>query len=132
MRKFPKLVIEEAKNLKKFATQEELNKLDFNQLDSDNRFKCIYGSLTGECSNIRSLELIEKCAKRVYHSPGKGGPKDSKKLNGKPSKLENRYVGNYTYFSPIEVFIDRVQNSGDLTMNKKLVEFLKGERKILK
>lgn len=125
--KFPALVMDEAKNLKKFATKEELDRLDIYTLDSNDKTKCIYGQTTGDCMSDRAIELIKKCAKRVYHA-SPGSPGDSKKLNGSPNKINRRGVAYcINYFSPIEVFIDRA----DIKMNGKLIDYLQGKRKRL-
>ncbi len=55
------LVNEEALNLKKYATKEEIEKLDFTKLDPQDHRLCIYGQMTGHCANKRSIELQNKC-----------------------------------------------------------------------
>lgn len=55
-------VRKEAENLRKYATKEELEKLDFDKLDSSDRTRCIYGQMTGNCFSQRSAELINNCA----------------------------------------------------------------------
>lgn len=126
--KFPKLVIDEAKNLKKFATPEELNKLNINKLISTSSTHCIYGLMTESCYSERATSLIKQCAKRVYHYESGISPGKCKRLNGTPKKFEitDRW-GPTPFWSPIEVFIDR----GSDEMNAKLIAFLKGERKRL-
>lgn len=125
--KFPKLVIEEAKNLKKNATKEELENLNFEELDPDWPVKCIYGQMTGSCNSERAVNLIVTCAKRVYHSNCSNGKTLSNKLNGSPVGLHRN-----KYWSPIEVFIINAKYNDSSEMNNKLIQYLKGERKTLK
>jgi hypothetical protein len=55
-------VRKEAEALRVHATKEELNKLDFENLDYSDRTRCIYGQMTGNCFSLRSAELINNCA----------------------------------------------------------------------
>lgn len=122
------LVIKEAGKLKIFATEKELSHLSFEKLNPDNQKTCIYGQITGDCFSNRASELILKCAERIYEKsiyyP---------ELNGAPKKdiLEFRFHSLYKCWSPIEVFICKLENrnSGN---NKKLIQFLKSEVDTLK
>lgn len=122
--KFPKLVIEEAKALRRHATKEEKELLQFCNLSPSNRMKCVYGLMTGECYSNRATELIEKCAKRVYKANHIPSCIERKDLNGSP-KGEDRCG----YWSPIEVFI--AKNGDGSEMNRRLISFIKGEIKSL-
>jgi hypothetical protein len=117
------LVIEEATNLKKHATQEELNKLDIKRLFSSQVDLCVYGQMTGICFSERATELMKTCCKRVYNTDA-GSVRDCS-VNGSP---ENK--NRIHFWSPIEVFIDqyRNQNNGN---NEQLIKFLKGEIDVL-
>ncbi len=127
--KWPKLVLEEAKNLKKFATKTELDNLDFNRLEPDAPYACIYGQITQEnCYHPRAIELIEKCCSRVYKS-GESHQRNGRlscDLNGNPKNSKRS-----AYWSPIEVFIC---NPGNQTngANERLIAYLKGEKRTLK
>lgn len=55
-------VRKEAEALRVHATKEELNKLDFENLDYADKTRCIYGLMTGDCFSQRSAELINNCA----------------------------------------------------------------------
>ncbi len=112
------LVKQEAKNLRKNATKEELSRLNFNKLNPTSKVTCIYGQLGGTCDSVRSVELQKKSAKRVYKT---GEGLVSAKVNGSPKSLFR-----YEYWSPIEVFIVQQENK-DNGNNKKLVSYLKGE-----
>src|ERR1700759_4992347 len=101
------LVKEEAKNLKKNATQEELNYLDFNSLNPQSPSQCIYGKMVGDCFYDRATDLIKKCCARVYQ-PDIKNPMDvlsTAKVNGNPQELTRE-----EFFSPIEVFIVQKKN----------------------
>jgi len=117
------LVIEEANNLRNNATKEELSRLDFSNLNSQNSETCIYGQMTGYCFSKRANELIINSCKRVYIHDDADIYKS--KLNGKPTKNRD------DYWSPIEVFIDQDINKKNGN-NELLVKFLKGEINELK
>lgn len=120
------LVKEEAKNLKKNATQEEIAKLNFSDLVPTDSEKCIYGQLTGCCWNGRAIELIKKSCKRVY-TPNYDEDKDTladAKVNGKPKEDRD------AYWSPIEVFIYQDKNTENGN-NKKLIDYIKGKTETL-
>jgi hypothetical protein len=124
-----KLAIIEATNLKKYATAEEINELDIEELDPDHTSRCIYGLMTGYCYSDRANELILQCCTRVYESnlkePDDPDIKDAK-LNGKPMPTINR---RYAYHSPIETLI--LNDTPKKEYQKKLIRFLKGKTKTL-
>jgi hypothetical protein len=117
------LVIEEATNLKKHATQAELNKLNFSILNSEHIELCVYGQMTGICFSSRATELMKTCCKRVYNTDGDSVRDCS--VNGSP---ENKYRSYF--YSPIEVFIDQYRNRENGN-NEQLIKFLKGEIDVL-
>lgn len=125
------LVINEAKNLKKFATKSELKKLSFSNLNPNNVYYCIYGQMTGDCTNYRANELVLKCAERVFDT----GACDTDillqaKLNGKPIIIKQGHNRLSYYISPIERFIAMEKNKYD--NNKNLINFLQDKTKTLK
>lgn len=115
------LVIEEATNLKKNAKKSELRNLNFNNLDSSHVNHCIYGQMTGYCNSERSIDLMKKCASRVYKTETAIAPIYTSKVNGSPKNLSR-----IDFWSPIEVFIDNPVNKKNGN-NELLVKFLKGE-----
>ena len=120
---FPKIVVNEAKSLKKFATKEELSKLNFTYLDPNRADQCIYGQCFGRCDDERAVEAIETGCPRVYEinkAPEMDNPQGTVKLNGSPKKNKREYM-SYAYWSPIEVFIAKAPPE----MNKNLLSFLK-------
>jgi len=128
------LVLAEAKKLKTNAKSYELAELNFAYLDSQQKDRCIYGQMTGNCFNDRAIELITKSCKRVFTDKSADDDFKDKRmgavkgeLNGKPKESYSARMG---YWSPIEVFIDmpRNKNNGN---NERLVAFLKGETKTL-
>ena len=121
-----KLVKKEAKNLKEKAKKSELNRLNFEELNPNSVFSCIYGQMTGDCMDLRSKSLIVKCASRVYNHDETGDTLRRNKINGVP-KIEERNK----YWSPIEVFIANQTNQKNGNV-KMLVDYLKDERKTLK
>jgi len=132
-----KLVIAEAKKLKENAKKSELKKLDFDRLDSQRTTNCVYGLMTGDCFSKRSQTLIQNSCKRVFNveeSENIEGTLNGSPIGKKRSKIENTAFGSYSealYWSPIEVFIDKDRNQKNGN-NKRLIEFLKDETKILK
>ncbi len=106
------LVISEAKKLKKNATLDEIKRLDFERLCTDSPTSCIYGQMT----KLSCKRVIE----RDDDMNGINGT-----LNGSP--LESF---RSEYWSPIEVFIDRLRNNTNGN-NERLIKFLKGETKTL-
>lgn len=112
------LVIEEAKNLRKHASKEELNNLDFDKLDPKHEDNCIYGQMTGCCWSDRATSLLNDCTEPYSWS-----------LNEYFCPSEYRFIYNSLYegrvdvnFSPIEFYICRPENK-----NETLIKFLKGE-----
>ena len=117
------LVIEEATKLKKHATQEELNELDFNSLNPGRIDLCVYGQMTGNCHTKRAEELMRTCCKRVYNTDA--GSVRNCSVNGSPENKRRDY-----FWSPIEVFIDQYRNQKNGN-NEQLIKFLKGEIDVL-
>lgn len=118
------LVIQEATNLKIHARKDELAKLDIKRLDPESYSGCVYGQITGNCTNKRAIELIGLCCERVY-TPGKENYFDTTigaTLNGAPSGRESGRIG---FYSPIELYITKKEQ------NDKLVAFLKDETQTL-
>ena len=111
--KLEELVIEEATNLKKYATKEELDKLDYATLKEDDIFHCVYGQMTGMCYGYRATQLIDKCINFKYQHLHK---------NNEPI-ISKRDINN-GYYSPIERFLIAYKGSEKI---KKLIDFLKDE-----
>lgn len=61
-----KEIKQEADNIRKFATKEEISRLNFRDLIPVHSESCIYGLMTGDCNSKRATELIEKCCPKGY------------------------------------------------------------------
>lgn len=64
-------VAREANLLKKHATKEELDRIDFFTLNPFSKLNCIYGQMTGDCYGKRATSLIKNCAVPVASSISK-------------------------------------------------------------
>jgi hypothetical protein len=131
-KKLQALVKEEATALRHFATENELKKLNFDHLNSQNRTDCVYGQIAGDCTNERALDLIRKCAGKCFLSNGRTPERSIMNSAVNPGKLtsKERYsIGAtrpYGFFSPIECFIDILENQKNGN-NRRLISYLKGE-----
>lgn len=116
----------EAKALREHATKEELGRLDFNNLDPNDKRYCIYGLMTGNCNSERAIELITKCCTRYFHNNDVMGNMSSfeiaaQRVNGGTCDLASARGLEIRYFSSIETYIffgDRKRN---------LIAYLRGE-----
>lgn len=129
MERLKELVKIEADNLRRFATEEELDSLDFSNLDSSDIHHCIYGQMTGNCLNKRALELIESCCETVYER--KSEILGIRRVYNKECGIiKNIYSDDRLayYMSPIEKFILIPFNHGNTIA---LINYLKGEAKEL-
>lgn len=106
-------VIFEVNNLKKYATKEELSKLDFDTLNPESKFGCIYGQMTGNCFCERADSLVSKCTKVYYDDIS----------TYSAGMTESFIYGTYRNLSPIEVYISLPE-----AKNKTLIDYLKGDR----
>lgn len=120
----------EAANLRKYATKEELNRLDLQSFNPKEEHFCIYGQMTGSCWSARASNLIKSSAPVCLGEIQGGHKLEIKALNYTPDDWES-YDGtckDYTcrHWSPIESYIWDEDNSQKL-QNKKLISYLKGE-----
>jgi hypothetical protein len=132
------LVKKEADELKKYVTQEQLNKLDIETLDGGCVWNCIYGQLFGYSEGAETFTTKNKCTDLVLS------------LNGRIRPIEEYSSRKSTfYFTPIEhyvcarrkkVFISEddwmLENGNDDDLmsreelragNEQLIKYLKGE-----
>jgi hypothetical protein len=118
------LAKEEAKKLKKFATKQEINKLNITTFDPKHFKSCIYGQMTGDCYSERADELIQNCATKVYVPNPSFSNMESLRLNGKPWDVSctNRA---YTYHSPIEMVILPAHGGSNNAL--AIIDYLKGK-----
>lgn len=113
-------VVIEAINLKKYATKEELNNLNYDRLAGAFFNSCIYGQMIGDCYSPRAKELIKKCCKIKY--------KDTDWKSDDFEKIDDLQENN-SYVSPIEkfLFIYKPTTSDKSNKINELIKFLKDE-----
>lgn len=130
LRQLVLLVITEAMNLREHATREQKDELNFVELRPSQAEHCIYGQMTGHCYSREALDLIRKCALKVYNTHGKElRPSAIKNLNGVPRDFSYAQDRNAVYHSPIELFIlimNESENLNYLKNNKILIDYIKG------
>jgi hypothetical protein len=111
---FIKKVQKELDKIKKRATKEEIDKLDFNSFRYDSQVACIYGQMTGDCDSVRATEIKKKTFKEIDgfgdHSGYKFEQQDFKK--GKE-------------FTALEKYLFMVNSE----THKEIIQYLKGETK---
>lgn len=131
-----KSVAKEVKNLKEFATQKEIDRLNLENLTPNNFDSCIYGQMTGNCYSQRAATLINKCCEKFTKFPEvvpfettfkesahliNGKVKIKKELDGREPKNDG-----FGYYSSLEHYITLKD-----AKNKNIIQFLKGEVKTL-
>ena len=115
MNNLKELVIAEAHALREHATQEERERLDFDNFRPLHREGCIYGQMCFDCRSERAMKLLSLCAVpfsdmlSTFAEPQDGFNSNQFSMDGA--------------FSPIEFYIAR-SNSNSAT----LIQFLRGER----
>lgn len=131
--KFRKEIKQEINLIKKHATTEEIENLDFETFNPDVERQCVYGQMTGNCRSPRASVLIRKCCKRFVIRDGVGKAKIGYRaiielINGIKSSKEDLGTAAWDakYFSALETYILFPQ-----TKNKKVISYLKGERDTL-
>jgi hypothetical protein len=105
------LVKQEADNLKKFASEEELGRLDFSKMNPDLSKMCIYGQMNYSCYSDRATELLNLCA--MPYSDDIDRNLQSRSASFKDSR--------FRAFSPIEFYISQKD-----AKNENLINYLKG------
>lgn len=124
--------------LKKHATREELNRLDKDIFSPTKSDTCIYGLMTGDCYNDRSLELQKKSIKEDIGFNSVIGYIKYKRMkeclnsygigiesyNNSINKPINEDAIISRYFTPLEFYIS-------YSNNHNIIKYLKGEEKRL-
>jgi hypothetical protein len=128
---FLKDVAHEVRMLKKHATEDEIAKLNIDDLNPRKEKNCIYGLATGHCRSPRAIELIRRCCQRILHTDGQMDTIYKKTfadvkgyINGSNPNLIS--PNNYKYLSSIEGYIV-LKNA----KNENIIKYLKGETKTL-
>ncbi len=119
-------VHKEAAKLRMFATDKELERLDIHTFDPLHSRHCIYGQMTGDCTDERAIALLTYCALAIK-AEGNATPADIPcdwkrgKRTDFVARSEFSDSETYKVFSPIEVFI--ADKGAD---NSRLIDYLKG------
>lgn len=128
----------EIENIKKFSTQKERKRLNFDSFNPTLSHNCIYGQLANSCDSKRAIELIKKCCKRYFNFENVSlgikynngilfsNIKNCKtRINMPNDFVRNNYLQSrdYKYHSSLEVFI-RLKNAN----NKNIISYIKGEK----
>jgi len=129
-------VIKEIKSLKKHATREELERLDFEAFSYSFVTDCIYGQMTGNCKSYRAKDLMDKSCVRVMSLPDGCGDIEDKTfaevnnehfINGDYNKQTWIDEGrDWCYLSALEGYIC-LKNA----KTKNIINYLKGETNTL-
>lgn len=129
-------VRKEAEALKIHATNEERERLSFDELNPRGRHSCIYGQMTFDCHSKRAALLISGCAPRFFKNKRfsdierEGFAGVEKRANGKrvAKFIDKRTVGGIEdkHFSAIEAYILLPE-----ARNANLIAFLRGETETL-
>jgi len=113
----------EATHIRENATNEEINKLDFDYLDPEHVEHCIYGQMTGKCDSERARELTPKS----FRSTPALGYKESFTKWDKFRRQPTRSFGKFVGFTHLEVYI---MLKGAKT--EELLKYIKGVNKTFK
>lgn len=116
MENLKELVKQEADNIKRFATADEIGRLDFEDLNPKSFNKCIYGQMTGNCSSDRAIDLLNDCTKPF-----------SCRLDYREEPIVSCFsqslrLDDENGFSPIEYYITK-----SYAKNDGLIAYLKSE-----
>lgn len=105
----------EIKRIKRLATSEEIDRLDFSKFSHTNVMTCIYGQMTGHCYSDRARAIMPKSFNEI--SPGFDDATKYKELTFKKGD-DFTYMEKYLYIcSP--------------NTRKHIIDFLKGKVKVL-
>jgi len=116
----------EAALLRANATQEQLDKINLDDLNGLSAEYCIYGQLTGSCYNDEARDLFAKCAipyrRGIYSDFNEGSPEPAEATATCFDEAgEARKQGNH---SAIEYYISLPENEYKL---QGLVDFLQNK-----
>jgi len=112
------LALKEAEKLRKFATEEERVRLDFDKLLPDTTRRCIYGQMTGDCYGWRAFILLSKCCVPLS---------DSLRKDIISPYMPLFYAERGRPFSPLEYYTHNYPES-----NANIIALIKGETETLK
>lgn len=114
-------VLAEIEMIKKFATSEEIARLDFKNFNHRHSDNCIYGQMTGHCTSPRAKELFTKKYANVGKSTDFSYVYSNNTFNDQDFTLGVQYTALEKYLYIVK--------SGT---HKKIIKYLKGEINELK
>ena len=117
-----KAVRTELENIKKYATQDQIDELNikwFNPQRSDN---CIYGQMAGDCHNDEAVNLIRRCSVKYSIKNIDIGTTGGVQILDKISKIDYYKYDHLRHFSLLERFVFQHPES-----NKSVINFLKNK-----
>lgn len=127
--------LKEALAIRQHATQKEIRNLAKSRLQTTQVDGCIYGQMTGNCSNIRAKELLSQCAPVCIDTDNSNeysvsdifdNPDKTDALIQESCSFEYR-KGNYiTVWSPIEVAIYENKKVAE-----QIIDIIKGKKDTL-
>jgi len=125
-------VMHEINMLKKHATKEEKENLDFLEFNPLYPTRCIYGQLTGNCANKRAKDLMDKSCIRVMSLEDGVDELRNKTFNKIKNKINGKYTQQtwedvadsrfYSHLSSLEGYI-ALKNA----KNEQILQYIKGE-----
>jgi hypothetical protein len=134
-------VAREATLLKETATQIELQRISFYDLDPRYYTKCIYGQMTGDCFSDRAAYLIFNCCPRYFRSHSDDDDIIEDVTKSKAAKLEKFVNGESVPGVKDSFGLKQIRSHGDChysaietyimqpyAKNKNLIDFLRGRR----
>ncbi len=113
-------VIAEIKRIKRLATPEEIDKLNFSRFEHWSSNDCIYGQMTGHCSSDRARIIAPKKFADV-------DAETSRIHSNHKYKFKDQSFDKGTNFTALEKYLYMCPK----TTHKHIIDFLKGKVKTL-
>ncbi len=109
----------ELDTIKQNATQEEINKLNFDSFNFCNASDCIYGQMTGKCNSDRAKQLYPKSFALVYNLAS---------IN-ETNRFKQQSLNKGDFYTPLEkyLFMVRTNNGYKSKKHKEVIDYLKNE-----
>ena len=112
-------VIAEIKRIKRLATPEEIEKLNFKRFQHEKSDECIYGQMTGNCDSERARTIMPKKFDNIVDS--------FNYKNTHKYKFKEQSFKKGTNFTALEKYLYMCPK----TTHKHIFDFLKGKVKTL-
>lgn len=116
-------VMQEIEGIKKYATKEQIEKLNLDTFEPEGISTCIYGQMTGSCFSPQTTALIKQINIPLYVTDIVDGydRKDNSKIEvGVPREAVNN--DSTDSFTLLEHFISKYRSN-----NRNILLYLKGE-----